>query len=205
MAITKKTAKTPNTAATQAPQYGFFENAAVWLLSRLPLTNHKYQNWSKTKRIVIGLLLYIICLPVIPVIVGIILYIRDPQGFKNGNAIKVLGVVITVWLGLFGLIGMQPSVPENPLNQQAKVDGFNKTQKATPEANQNDDSDNAPADQKSEERKKVQNKTTSAATKGRFFKNCDAAFAVDVFDIKKSDPAYQARLDRDSDGIACEK
>jgi hypothetical protein len=186
-------------------RYGFFENAAVWLLSRLPWFNTRYQQWSKGKRVFIGLLMYLICLPVIPIVIGIVLYIHDPEGFKKGNASKILAGVIVVWLGFFGLLGMQPSMPDNPLNGSAKVDQFNREQKAAPEANQIDNTDAAPASAKSEARKSVQSKSDSADTKGRYFKNCDAAYEVGVFNIPKSDASYQSRLDRDNDGVACEK
>lgn len=189
-----------------APQTsGFLLNAANWLLSRLPWFKYHYQDWSKTKRIVVGLLMYLICLPIIPIVIGVLLYIRDPEGFKKGNAIKVLGAVTAVWLAAFGLIGMQPSMPDNPLNSSAKLDRFNTEQKAAPEAKLDDNSDTAAKASYSEARRNVQDKTESADSKGRFFKNCDAAFAVGVFDIPRSDESYQTRLDRDSDGVACEK
>lgn len=213
--MTSKTIKKKSTAQTaenktssknnSEAQYGFFENGAVWLLSRLPFTKNRYQNWSKSKRILIGILLYFICLPIIPLVIGLVLYLHDPQGFKNGNAIKVLASIIAVWAGLFGLIAMQPSTPDNPINQSIKTDKYNTEQRRSPEAQQADSSDTAADDAKSEARKSIKDKTSSEATKGRFFKNCDAAFSVGVYDIKKSDPSYQARLDRDNDGIACEK
>ncbi len=184
---------------------GFFLNAANWLLSRLPWFNNHYQNWSKGKRILVGLLMYLIVLPVIPIVIGLILYIRNPESFKNGQAPKILGAITLLWLGAFGLVAMQPSAPDNPLNSTAKVDRFNKEQKASPEAKQQDNADSLPADKKGSSYQKVKDKSTSADTKGRFFKNCDAAFEVGVFNIPKSDSSYDARLDRDGDGIACEK
>ena len=184
---------------------GFMLNAANWLLSRLPWFKYRYQDWSKTKRIWIGLLMYLICLPIIPLVVGIVMYIHDPEGFKKGNAIKVVGAVFVVWAGLFGLVASQPAVPDNPLNSTAKVDQFNKKQKDSPEAKQADNADELPADQKGSAYQKVKDKTTSANSKGRFFKNCDAAFDAGVFNIARSDSSYQDRLDRDNDGIACEK
>lgn len=184
---------------------GFWLNTCNWLLARLPWFKYRYQDWSKTKRIVVGLLMYLICLPVIPFVIGIIMYIRDPEGFKKGNAIKVLGAVFVVWAGLFGLVASQPAVPDNPLNSEAKVEQFNKEQKASPEATKIDDIDNKPADQKGQAYQKVKDQTTSADTKGRFFKNCDAAFDAGVFNIARSNASYQDRLDRDNDSIACEK
>mgnify|MGYP000888432559 CR=1 FL=1 len=103
------------TTTAQTRRYGFFENAAVWLLSRLPWFNTRYQNWSKTKRIVVGLIMYIIILPVIPTVVGIVMYVRNPEAFKKGNASKILGAVVAAQLALFGLVAVQPSMPDNPV------------------------------------------------------------------------------------------
>ena len=56
-----------------------------------------------------------------------------------------------------------------------------------------------------ESKKKIANQATSKATNGREFANCTEAFDAGVFNIKRSDKSYQAKLDRDGDGIACEK
>lgn len=37
------------------------------------------------------------------------------------------------------------------------------------------------------------------------FKNCAAAKAAGYWNIKRGTPAYHTRLDRDRDGVACEK
>lgn len=36
------------------------------------------------------------------------------------------------------------------------------------------------------------------------YANCDAAAAEGVYNIKAGDPGYEASLDRDGDGVACE-
>lgn len=36
------------------------------------------------------------------------------------------------------------------------------------------------------------------------YKNCSEAHADGRYNIPKGDPAYQSKLDRDGDGIACE-
>ena len=56
-----------------------------------------------------------------------------------------------------------------------------------------------------EAKKKVANQAESKATNGRQFANCTEAFESGVFNIRRSDPSYQQKLDRDNDGIACEK
>ncbi|TDE85321.1 excalibur calcium-binding domain-containing protein [Deinococcus sp. S9] len=37
------------------------------------------------------------------------------------------------------------------------------------------------------------------------FKSCKAANAAGYWDIKRGEPAYSKRLDRDGDGLACER
>ena len=52
---------------------------------------------------------------------------------------------------------------------------------------------------------KVKSQASSESTNGRTFQNCTDAFNQGVFDIPKSDRSYEPRLDRDGDGIACER
>ena len=56
-----------------------------------------------------------------------------------------------------------------------------------------------------ESKNKIASQTESKDSKGRKFVNCTAAFDAGVFNIKRSNASYEPRLDRDSDGIACEK
>ena len=63
-----------------------------------------------------------------------------------------------------------------------------------------------PAAQASDASKsKIASQKSSKATGGKHFENCTAAFDAGVFDIKRTDPSYERRLDRDNDGIACEQ
>jgi hypothetical protein len=54
-------------------------------------------------------------------------------------------------------------------------------------------------------KEKIKNQATSNASNGRTFENCTEAFDAGVFNIRRSDASYQNKLDRDNDGIACEK
>ena len=56
-----------------------------------------------------------------------------------------------------------------------------------------------------EAKEKVKNQTESKVSDGRSFANCTAAFDAGVFNIKRSDASYDNKLDRDNDGIACER
>jgi hypothetical protein len=43
------------------------------------------------------------------------------------------------------------------------------------------------------------------ARTGPPYSDCDAAHADGRYNIPRGDPAYQAKLDRDGDGIACDR
>jgi hypothetical protein len=161
-----------------AARDGLFVRLANWLLSRLPVIKDHYETWSKPKRIIIAFLLYLVVLPVIPIAIAAVMYIHDPEGFKKSKAFPILGAIIVAQLGLFGLISVQtPKVTDTATSsdQAAKVS-----------------SSDAPT-------------ATGVPTRGRTFANCDAAFKVGVKNIPRTDASYRAELDRDGDGIACER
>lgn len=196
MATQSKTTKmAPPVSQSQVPQAsekpGFFLTAANWMLSRFPGVRNHYQAWSKTKRIVIGLLLYLVALPIIPLAIAIIWYVRDPEGFKKSKVMPVLLGVIVAWFGAFGLLAVQTPTADvqTPVGQQVAAD----------------DSDSKTGSSASTAKKSVADKTVSEPTRGRSFENCDAAFRAGVFNISKSDPSYQLKLDGDKDSVACEK
>lgn len=176
---------------------GFFLKAAVYMLSRFPLTKNKYQNWTKGRRILVGWLLWLVVLPIIPIVAIIIWYLNDPEGFKKSPWAKGLIALAVVWAGYAGLVITEPSQADvngkySPVQTQA--DGENKVVNDNPEAVASD-----------EAKKKIADKTESAPTNGRQFANCTEAFEEGVFNIRRSDPSYQNKLDRDNDGIACER
>lgn len=177
---------------------GFFLRAAVWLLARFPFTKNRYQNWTAGRRILIGWLLWLVCLPIIPIVVMIVWYMHDPEGFKKSPYAKALIALVLVWLGGFGLIATSPAqVDQNGLYSpvQTKPNGETGGSLADKPASA------ASADSAA----KVKDMATPAPSNGRQFANCTAAFEAGVFNIKRSDPAYDTKLDRDGDGIACEK
>lgn len=200
---------------------GFFHNAAVWLLSRFPLTKHKYQNWTKGRRILVGWLLWIVCLPIIPAVAIALWYFTDPEGFKQSPWAKGLIALFIAWFGAFGFIATSQSVPDiggiySPTQHKqepAKADkkDSKKQDSTSKSATKKADGEtktvnNSPAAVATEEaRKKIQDKTESVPTRGRTFENCTAAFEAGVFNIQRGDKSYQEKLDRDGDGIACER
>lgn len=45
----------------------------------------------------------------------------------------------------------------------------------------------------------------SDAPRGAYFPNCSAAHAAGVTPIRRGQPGYASHLDRDGDGVACER
>ncbi len=176
---------------------GFFLRASVWILSRFPLTKNRYQNWTSGRRILVGWLLWLVCLPIIPAVAIAIWYFNDPEGFKQSPWAKGLIALFFVWLAGFGFLATEkPQLDQNGKYSpvQTQPDGekgvVNKDQAAVASK---------------ESKEKVAKQATSKSTGGRVFNNCTEAFNAGVFDIKRSDPSYQSKLDRDNDGIACER
>lgn len=161
---------------TPGEKKGVFLKSADYLLSRLPFTKYKYERWSKTKRIVLGYLLWLIVLPVIPLVIMAIMWARDPQGFKKSPAFAILSLITVAWFGV-GLGYVNTQVPV--------------------------ESGDATVTRSAQE--KVKNQQASNPTNGTYFENCTAAFNAGVFNIAKNDPSYRTVLDRDADGIACER
>ncbi len=169
---------------------------AVWILSRFPGVRYRYQKWGRTKRIIIAILLYFVALPIIPIIVAAVWYAKDPEGFKKSPLMPVLVAVIAAWLGGFGYIANQTPVTDGSPYASVKPNADGESSVVN----------NDPAATASEASKdKIASQQTSKATNGRQFENCSAAFDDGVFNIKRNDPSYERRLDRDNDGIACEK
>lgn len=214
---------------------GFFHQAAVWLLSRFPFTKHRYQNWTYGRRVLVGWLLWLVCLPIIPAVAIAVWYFNDPEGFKNSPWAKGLIGLFVLWLGAFGFIATNQAQPdtggrysptqqrpaseaqrqaETEKKQATKPTGSDKDQSHTSTKQStktkadgetkvvNDDPAAVPSD---EAKRKVKDQAKSKPTNGRSFANCTEAFEAGVFNIQKGDSSYQSKLDRDGDGIACEK
>lgn len=176
---------------------GFFYTAAVYILSRFPLTKNRYQNWTRGRRILVGWLLWIIVLPIIPIVAIIVWYLNDQEGFKKSPWAKGLIALAVVWAGYAGLVITEPSQADtngkySPVQTQA--DGEKSVVNTDPAA--------VPSEAA---KQKVASQTESKSTDGREFKNCTEAFEAGVFNIRRSDSSYQQKLDRDNDGIACER
>ncbi len=176
---------------------GFFHTAAVYILSRFWLTRNRYQNWTKGRRVLVGWLLWLVTLPIIPIIAIIVWYLNDPEGFKKSPWAKGLIALAIAWTGYAGLVLTEPS--------QADVNGKYSPIQTSANGETSVVNDTAESRVSDSSKEKVKNKSESNSSKGRHFENCDAAFDAGVFDIRRSDSSYENRLDRDNDGIACER
>lgn len=161
---------------TKGERKGPLLAGADYLLSRLPWFKWRYQDWSATKRIVIGYLMWLVVLPVIPLTILAIWYVRDPEGFKKSPLMPILVLVTVAWFG-GGLGYVNSQVPVDTSDGQVTRGAQNT----------------------------VKDLTKSEQTNGRKFENCSDAFSHKVFDIPRSDASYEPRLDRDGDGVACER
>lgn len=176
---------------------GFFLKAAIWILSRFPLTKNRYQNWTTSRRILVGWLLWVVLLPIIPAVAIAIWYFNDPEGFKKSPWAKALIALFFVWLGAFGFVATsQPQLDQNGKYSPVQTEPNGETEVV------NNDPEAVPSDSAKD---KVADQKQSRPTGGREFANCTEAFNAGVFDIKRSNPSYQNKLDRDNDGIACER
>ena len=175
---------------------GFFLRSATWLLARFPLTKNRYQNWTTGRRILVGWLLWLICLPIIPAVAIAVWYIHDPEGFKKSPWAKALIALFLVWAASFGFVATN--------KEQLDANGKYSPTQTAPNGEVTGKAD-AINEASPAAKEKVANQTVSKPTYGKKFENCTAAFEAGVFNIKRSDPAYQNKLDRDNDGIACEK
>ena len=177
---------------------GFFLGAAIWILARFPGTKNAYQNWTTSRRILVGWLLWVVCLPIIPAVAIAIWYFHDPEGFKKSPWAKALIALFVVWAGFFGVVATN--------KPQLDMNGKYSPVQTQPDGEKGGSLVAKPASAATEEaKKKVAAQSTSNPTQGRKFANCTEAFDAGVFNIKRSDPAYDNSLDRDNDGIACEK
>lgn len=193
----------PERSAAEAPQTTATQSAkttgpgwAVWILSRFPGVRYRYQKWSKGKRIFIAILCYLVALPIIPIGITIWLYLKDPEGFKKSPLMPIMAAIIAAWFGGFGWVASQTPIADGTpyASVKATADGEQGTANSDPAAE---------ASQVSKD--KIASQTKSNATNGRQFANCTEAFDTGVFNIARNDPSYQRKLDRDNDGIACEK
>lgn len=177
---------------------GFFLRAATWILARFPGTQHRYQNWTVSRRILVGWLLWLILLPIIPLVAIIIWYVKDPEGFKKSPWAKGLIALFILWLSAFGFVATN--------KPQLDANGKYSPIQTEPNGEIGGDIAKKPESVASDTAKqKVAAQDKSNDSEGRQFVNCTEAFEAGVFDIKRSDPSYQNKLDRDNDGIACEK
>ncbi len=189
-------ARTQQDTTAKASQPNVLVKGADWLLSRLPWFKYRYMDWSYPRRIAVGYLMWLVVLPVIPIGIMAIWYSRDPEGFKKSPLMPVLLAITAAWFGGAGWVFNQTPITDGTSYASVKdiADGETATSTDKPDAVPSDTS-----------KAKVAAQKTSKSTGGRKFENCTAAFEAGVFDIKRNNQSYERRLDRDNDGIACER
>lgn len=83
---------------------GFVLRGANYLLERLPFTKNDYEHWAKIKRIVVGYLLWIVVLPVWPLVVAGVLMFNGKVA-RKGITYGLLALVSLFWFwALVGLV-----------------------------------------------------------------------------------------------------
>lgn len=161
---------------TPKEKKGVILAGAEYWLRRLPFTKPVYRKWPQWQRIVLGYLLWLVALPLLPLFAMIAMWTMDPQGFRKNPAFYMLAAITVLWFWLgFSYVNGQMLVDST----DGRVTNAAKSY--------------------------VQGKTTSQPTNGRTFKSCTEAFNAGVFNIAKTDSSYQAILDGNGNGVACEK
>lgn len=84
---------------------GVVLRGANYLLARLPFTKNEFEHWSPAKRVVIGYLLWLVVLPLWPLVVMVVLW--PSRALKRrGVTFALLGLVALLWFwSLFSILG----------------------------------------------------------------------------------------------------
>lgn len=85
---------------------GYVLRGANYLLGKLPFTKNEFEHWSKLKRVVVGYLLWIVVLPIWPLVMIIVMWVNHAMRRKfSSYALLALVAVLWFW-GLFSLLGL---------------------------------------------------------------------------------------------------
>lgn len=90
----------------QTEKVGTVLSGSNYLLGRLPFTKNEFEHWSKLRRIVIGYALWLVVLPIWPLVVIAVLWINGKVTRKM-LTFTVLGLVAVLWFWLaLSLLGV---------------------------------------------------------------------------------------------------
>ncbi|WP_309443450.1 excalibur calcium-binding domain-containing protein, partial [Bacillus nitratireducens] len=73
------------------------------------------------------------------------------------------------------------------------------------EEQQRQAAEQARVQQEQQKAQQTQTKPASGNTSNAYYKNCDAVRAAGKAPLYRDQPGYSSKLDRDGDGVACEK
>lgn len=85
---------------------GVFLRGSNYLLGKLPFTKNEFEHWSTAKKVVIGYLLWLVVLPIWPLVVLSVVWINGKVVSKlRTYTMLILAAVLWFWL-IFSLIGI---------------------------------------------------------------------------------------------------
>lgn len=85
---------------------GIFLRGSNYLLGKLPFTKNEFEHWSKLRRIVTGYALWLVVLPIWPLVVMAILWVNG-KVTRKALTFTVLGLVAVLWFWLIlSLLGV---------------------------------------------------------------------------------------------------
>lgn len=86
---------------------GIVLRGANYLLGRLPFTKNEFEHWSPAKRIIVGYLLWLVVLPIWPLVVIAVLWINHTIKQRKIVTFTLLGSVAVLWFwGVLSLLGI---------------------------------------------------------------------------------------------------
>lgn len=85
---------------------GYVLSGANYVLGKLPFTKNEFEHWSKLKRITVGYLLWLIILPIWPLVTITVMWINHTMKRKVSVYLSLALVAILWFWGLFSFLGL---------------------------------------------------------------------------------------------------
>ncbi len=86
---------------------GFILRGANYLLGKLPVTKNEFEHWPLAKRIIVGYLLWLIVLPLWPLVIMVVLLINRAIKQRIILTYFLLGLLVVLWFWLLiSLLGI---------------------------------------------------------------------------------------------------
>lgn len=91
----------------QTEKVGTVLSGSNYLLGRLPFTKNEFEHWPSVKRMVVGYLLWLVVLPIWPLVIITVLW-GNTKLLRRGLVFTILGIVAVLWfwfvLDLLGVL-----------------------------------------------------------------------------------------------------